>query len=84
LTGKYLNGVPAGSRATFTGYEWLKSMLTNEKSNKKVAELKKISDELDVTLAQFSLAWCAKNPTSRRHYRRLLRRSGAREHERST
>jgi voltage-dependent potassium channel beta subunit len=62
LTGKYLNGVPAGSRATLPGYEWLKSMLTNEKSNKKVAELKKISDELDVTLAQFSLAWCAKNP----------------------
>jgi voltage-dependent potassium channel beta subunit len=62
LTGKYLNGVPAGSRATLPGYEWLKSMLTNEKSNQKVAELKKISDELDVSLAQFSLAWCAKNP----------------------
>jgi voltage-dependent potassium channel beta subunit len=62
LTGKYLNGVPAGSRATLPGYEWLKSMLTNEASNKKVAELKKISDELDVSLAQFSLAWCTKNP----------------------
>ena len=62
LTGKYLNGVPAGSRATLPGYEWLKSSLTNEASNKKVAELKKISDELDVSLAQFSLAWCAKNP----------------------
>jgi voltage-dependent potassium channel beta subunit len=62
LTGKYLNGVPAGSRATLPGYEWLKTMLTNEASNKKVAELKKISDDLDVSLAQFSLAWCAKNP----------------------
>jgi len=62
LTGKYLNGVPAGSRATLPGYEWLKSSLTNEASNKKVAELKKISDELDVSLAQFSLAWCTKNP----------------------
>ena len=62
LTGKYLNGVPAGSRATLPGYEWLKSTLTNEASNKKVAELKKISDDLDVSLAQFSLAWCAKNP----------------------
>jgi voltage-dependent potassium channel beta subunit len=62
LTGKYLNGVPAGSRATLPGYEWLKSMLTNEASNKKVAELKKISDELDVSLAQFCLAWCTKNP----------------------
>jgi voltage-dependent potassium channel beta subunit len=62
LTGKYLNGVPEGSRATLPGYEWLRKMLTNEASNKKVAELKKIADDLDVSLAQFSLAWCAKNP----------------------
>jgi aryl-alcohol dehydrogenase-like predicted oxidoreductase len=27
-----------------------------------VADLKVIADELGVTLAQFSLAWCAKNP----------------------
>ena len=62
LTGKYMNGVPEGSRATLPGYEWLKKMLTDEGRNKKVAELKKIADELDVSLAQFSLAWCAKNP----------------------
>jgi voltage-dependent potassium channel beta subunit len=62
LTGKYLNGVPEGSRATLPGYEWLKKTLTDEDRNKKVAELKKIADELDVSLAQFSLAWCAKNP----------------------
>ncbi len=62
LTGKYLNGVPEGSRATLPGYEWLRKILTDEESNKQVAELKKISDELDVPLSQFSLAWCAKNP----------------------
>jgi voltage-dependent potassium channel beta subunit len=62
LTGKYLNGVPEGSRATLPGYEWLKGMLTDEGRNKKVADLKVIADELGVTLAQFSLAWCAKNP----------------------
>ncbi|MGB8178944.1 MAG: aldo/keto reductase [Acidimicrobiales bacterium] len=62
LTGKYLNGVPEGSRATLPGYEWLRHTLTNEASNKKVAEVKKIADELDVSLAQFSLAWCTKNP----------------------
>src|SRR6202041_488563 len=62
LTGKYLNGVPEGSRASLPGYEWLKEMLTDEASNKKVAEVKKIADELGVTLAQFALAWCAKNP----------------------
>ena len=62
LTGKYLNGVPEGSRATIPGYEWLRKMLTDEEKNKQVAELKKIADELDVPLSQFSLAWCAKNP----------------------
>ena len=62
LTGKYLNGIPAGSRATLPGYEWLRDSLTNEASNKKVAELKVIADELDISLAQLSLAWCAKNP----------------------
>ncbi|HEY5105094.1 MAG TPA: aldo/keto reductase [Acidimicrobiales bacterium] len=62
LTGKYLNGIPEGSRATLPGYEWLKQSLTNKESNAKVAELKKISDSLGVSLAQFCLAWCAKNP----------------------
>jgi voltage-dependent potassium channel beta subunit len=62
LTGKYLNGIPEGSRATLPGYEWLKDMLTNEGRNKKVADLKVIADELDITLAQLSLAWCVKNP----------------------
>ena len=62
LTGKYLNGVPEGSRATLPGYEWLRSMLTDEKRNGKVAELKVIADELGITLSQLSLAWCAKNP----------------------
>jgi len=62
LTGKYMNGVPEGSRATLPGYEWLKGMLTDEGRNKKVADLKVIADELGISLAQLSLAWCAKNP----------------------
>lgn len=62
LTGKYLDGVPEGSRATLPGYEWLRKMLTDASSNLKVAEVKKIADELEVPLAQFSLAWCVKNP----------------------
>jgi voltage-dependent potassium channel beta subunit len=62
LTGKYLNGVPAGSRATLPGYEWLKNMLTDEGRNKKVADLKVIADELGISLTQLALAWCVKNP----------------------
>jgi voltage-dependent potassium channel beta subunit len=62
LTGKYLHGVPEGSRATLPGYEWLRDALTDPARNEKVAQLKVIADELGVTLAQLSLAWCAKNP----------------------
>jgi voltage-dependent potassium channel beta subunit len=62
LTGKYLDGVPEGSRASLPGYEWLRNMLTDPKSNEKVRSLKAISDELGCTLAQMSLAWCIKNP----------------------
>ena len=62
LTGKYLDSVPQGSRASLPGYEWLRSMLTDPTSNEKVRSLKAISDELGCTLAQMSLAWCVKNP----------------------
>jgi voltage-dependent potassium channel beta subunit len=62
LTGKYLDGVPEGSRATLPGYEWLKKMLTDPERNAKVRELRTVADELDCSLAQLSLAWCAANP----------------------
>jgi aryl-alcohol dehydrogenase-like predicted oxidoreductase len=62
LTGKYLDGVPEGSRAALPGYEWLRSMLTDEEANAKVRRLKDVSDELGCTLAQMAIAWCACNP----------------------
>ena len=39
LTGKYLDGVPEGSRATLPGYEWLRDLLTDADRNQKVAGL---------------------------------------------
>jgi voltage-dependent potassium channel beta subunit len=62
LTGKYLDGIPEGSRATLPGYEWLKNMLTDEKKGAKVRELQSVAEELGCTLSQLSIAWCAKNP----------------------
>lgn len=62
LTGKYLDGIPEGSRASLPGYEWLAGMLTDEGRNAKVRRFKEIADRLGCTLAQFSLAWCARNP----------------------
>ncbi|MEO8899475.1 MAG: aldo/keto reductase [Candidatus Dormibacter sp.] len=62
LSGKYLDGIPAGSRATLPGYGWLAEALTNPQANQRVRELKQVADELGVTLAQLSIAWCAANP----------------------
>jgi voltage-dependent potassium channel beta subunit len=62
LTGKYLDGIPEGSRATLPGYEWLRDVLTDESRNAKVRQLAAIAEELDCTLSQLAVAWCAKNP----------------------
>jgi voltage-dependent potassium channel beta subunit len=62
LTGKYIDGVPAGSRATLPGYEWLREQVTNPEANRRVRSLQAVADELGVSLAQLSIAWCAANP----------------------
>jgi len=61
LTGKYNQGIPAGSRAAMKGYEWLKEGITPEKIDK-VKQLQPIAEELGGTLAQLGLAWCLANP----------------------
>ena len=62
LTGKYLDGVPEGSRATVDGYEWLSDIIMDPVRNEKVRRLVPIAEELECSLAQLSLAWCMKNP----------------------
>ncbi len=62
LTGKYLDGVPAGSRAAIPEGDELREKLENPENRRKVAAVKEIADDLGVSMAQFSLAWCVKNP----------------------
>jgi len=62
LTGKYLDGVPERSRASLPGYEWLKNALSDPSRNAKVRALGQVAGELGCTLAQLSIAWCARNP----------------------
>jgi voltage-dependent potassium channel beta subunit len=62
LTGKYADGVPEDSRGALQGYEWLRDRLTDEQKNSAVLELKTVADDLDCTLAQLAIAWCARNP----------------------
>lgn len=62
LTGKYLDGVPDGSRATLPGYEGLKALLTDPDRNAGVRRLSEVAADLGCSLAQLSIAWCARNP----------------------
>lgn len=62
LTGKYNQGIPADSRASLQGYEWLKNAVITPARVEKVRQLKPLADELDCSLAQLALAWCLRNP----------------------
>ncbi|MBW4523095.1 MAG: aldo/keto reductase [Scytolyngbya sp. HA4215-MV1] len=62
LTGKYAKGVPAGSRSTLPGYEWLQATVTNPDWVAATERLRPISDKLGCTLSQLAIAWCASNP----------------------
>ena len=62
LTGKYVDGIPAGSRATLPGYEWLRDDLVDPGRNAAVRKLQGIASELECSMAQLAIAWCAHNP----------------------
>jgi voltage-dependent potassium channel beta subunit len=62
LTGKYLDGVPAGSRGSLPDYQWLRENLTDPARSTKVRALSELAAELGVPLAQLAIAWCVKNP----------------------
>jgi len=61
LSGKYMNRMPNKHRFKVKGYEWLKDELLQEEFLPKLNVIKKIADELGVTMAQLSIAWCLKN-----------------------
>ncbi len=62
LTGKYLDGVPEGSRGALEGFEWLQERLTDESYHQDLGTLKDIADGLDASMAQVALAWVVSNP----------------------
>ena len=65
LTGKYLKGIPDGSRASLKGYEWLReTMVDSDRGQtrmKKVSELLPIAEELGTSLSKLAIAWCLLN-----------------------
>ncbi len=62
LSGKYNNGIPAGSRASLEGFDWLRQSVITPERVEKVKQLSKVSDEIGCSMAQLALAWCLKNP----------------------
>lgn len=64
LTGKYNNGVPAGSRLEVPGLEWLREMVTGAEGKAKLAAVKNLASvarDAGIPMSLLSLAWCLKN-----------------------
>lgn len=64
LTGKYLGGVPADSRFTAPGYEWLSRKLEEdpERRPRQLRAFVELAAEHRATPAQLAIAWCLANP----------------------
>jgi voltage-dependent potassium channel beta subunit len=62
LTGKYTQGVPAGSRGAMDNLAFLREGLTDSAKNAAVTKLAPIAEELGGSTAQLAIAWILKNP----------------------
>lgn len=62
LTGKYVDGIPEGSRAALKGYDFVKEAASDQEVTAKVKKFVEVAKRLDVTPAQLALAWTASNP----------------------
>lgn len=62
LSGKYLFDNPTDTRLSIEGLEWLKERNLTEERISKVKAIKKIADDINVSLPVFGIAWCLKNP----------------------
>ncbi|MDE1978950.1 MAG: aldo/keto reductase [Betaproteobacteria bacterium] len=62
LTGKYRQGIPAGSRGAMQNVSFLRDGLLDARKNAAVGELEAIAQRLDCSVAQLALAWVAHNP----------------------
>ncbi|MBK9047069.1 MAG: aldo/keto reductase [Bacteroidetes bacterium] len=62
LSGKYLDGFPENTRLGMEGLDWLKNRALANDRIEKARKIKKIADQLNVSMVKLSLAWCLKNP----------------------
>jgi voltage-dependent potassium channel beta subunit len=62
LTGKYLQGIPAGSRASLGGMPWIAEGLQDQKKQAQTKKFVGLAKEMNCTPAQLAIAWCSANP----------------------
>ena len=65
LAGKYLEGVPKGTRLDTEGYEYLRKQLDTPRGRERIEKVKRlipIAEELGATMAQLAIAWAVRNP----------------------
>ncbi|HEY9054497.1 MAG TPA: aldo/keto reductase [Rectinemataceae bacterium] len=62
LSGKYKDGVPAGTRFALPGYEWLQKRYFHDDIPAVVSQLEPLAAELGCTMSQLAIAWAARNP----------------------
>ena len=62
LTGKYKDGIPAGSRGAMQNMGFLGASLADPAKKAALVQLEAVAAGLGCTLAQLAIAWVAKNP----------------------
>lgn len=62
LSGKYTNSGVEGTRLGMAGLEWLKDRTLAADRMEKAEKLQQLANQLEVSLAKLSIAWCLKNP----------------------
>jgi aryl-alcohol dehydrogenase-like predicted oxidoreductase len=62
LSGKYNDGLPAGSRLTLPSLAWLKDEALTPEKLAVARAVSALARELGCTASQLSIAWCLKNP----------------------
>ena len=62
LTGKYKDGIPAGSRGAMESMGFLAKSLTDPAKRAAVARLETVAAELGCSVSQLAIAWAANNP----------------------
>lgn len=65
LTGKYLRGIPSGTRLAMKNYQWLRQRYQGPAAAEKLTAVRKLGNlasELKTTLPRLAIAWCLKNP----------------------